>query len=116
VLWAIAHGWREERLAENARAISELGRELHERLATLAGHFGKLKRSIDAVVAAYNAAAGSLETRVLVSARKLKDLGATSTGEIAEVASVDQVPRALSAPELVETVETLELPRARDAA
>jgi DNA recombination protein RmuC len=116
VLWAIAHGWREERLAENARQISDLGRDLHERLGTMAGHFGKLKRSIDAVVAAYNAAAGSLETRVLVSARKLKDLGATSTGEIAEVASVDQVPRALSAPELVETVETLELPRARDAA
>jgi DNA recombination protein RmuC len=82
----------------------------------MAGHFGKLKRSIDAVVSAYNAAAGSLETRVLVSARKLKELGATSTGEIAEVEPVEQVPRALSAPELVESVETLELPRARDAA
>jgi DNA recombination protein RmuC len=116
VLWAIAHGWREERLAENARAISELGRELHERLGTLAGHFGKLKRSIDAVVAAYNAAAGSLETRVLVSARKLKELGATSTGEIAEVDQVDQLPRSLSAPELVEPAEPVELPRARDAA
>jgi DNA recombination protein RmuC len=116
VLWAVAHGWREERLAENARQISDLGRELHERLGTMAGHFGKLKRSIDAVVSAYNAAAGSLETRVLVSARKLKELGATSTGEIAEVEPVEQVPRALSAPELVESVETLELPRARDAA
>jgi len=116
VLWAIAHGWREERLAENARAISELGRELHERLATLAGHFGKLKRSIDAVVAAYNAAAGSLETRVLVSARKLKELGATSTGEIAQLEQVDQVPRSPTAPELVESAEPVELPRARDAA
>jgi DNA recombination protein RmuC len=116
VLWAIAHGWREERLAENARQISDLGRELHERLGTMAGHFGKLKRSIDAVVTAYNAAAGSLETRVLVSARKLKELGATSTGEIAAVEPVEHVPRALSAPELVESVETLELPRARDAA
>jgi DNA recombination protein RmuC len=116
VLWAIAHGWREERLAENARAISELGRELHERLGTLAGHFGKLKRSIDAVVAAYNAAAGSLETRVLVSARKLKELGATSSGEIAQLDQVDQVPRSPSAPELVESTDPVELPRARDAA
>jgi DNA recombination protein RmuC len=116
VLWAIAHGWREERLAENARAISELGRELHERLGTLAGHFGKLKRSIDAVVAAYNAAAGSLETRVLVSARKLKELGATSSGEIAQLEQVDQVPRSPSAPELVESADPVELPRARDAA
>jgi DNA recombination protein RmuC len=116
VLWAIAHGWREERLAENARQISDLGRDLHERLGTLAGHFGKLKRSIDAVVTAYNAAAGSLETRVLVSARKLRDLGATSTGEIQEVEPVDQAPRALNAPELVESAEPVELPRARDAA
>ncbi len=101
VLWAIAHGWREERLAENARAISDLGRDLHTRLGTLAGHFAKLKRSIDAVVRSYNEAAGSLETRVLVSARKLRDLGATATGEIEPVAQVEQIPRAPSAPELM---------------
>jgi DNA recombination protein RmuC len=100
VLWAIAHGWREERLAENARAISELGRELHTRLGTLAGHFAKLKRSIDAVVRSYNDVAGSLETRVLVSARKLRELGATSTGEIEPLAPVEQIPRQLTVPEL----------------
>jgi DNA recombination protein RmuC len=100
VLWAIAHGWREERLAENARAISELGRELHTRLGTLAGHFAKLKRSIDSVVRSYNDATASLETRVLVSARKLRDLGATSTGEIETLAPIEQIPRALTAPEV----------------
>ncbi len=100
VLWAIAHGWREERIAENARAISELGRELYGRLGTLAGHFAKLKRSIDGVVRSYNDAAGSLETRVLVSARRMKELGATSVGEIELLAPVEQAPRPISAPEL----------------
>jgi DNA recombination protein RmuC len=115
VLWAIAHGWREERLAENARAISTLGRELYVRLGTLAGHFSKLKRSIDGVVRSYNDAAGSLESRVLVSARKLKDLGATATGEIEVLPAVEQAPRSLSAPELLPPGEPLELPAA-DAA
>jgi DNA recombination protein RmuC len=116
VLWAIAHGWREERLAENARVISELGRELHGRLGTLAGHFGKLKRSIDSVVSSYNAAAGSLETRVLVSARKLKELGATATGEIEVLEPVEQAPRPLSAPELEDPGGPTERPRAVEAA
>jgi DNA recombination protein RmuC len=116
VLWAIAHGWREERLAENARAISDLGRELHSRLGTLAGHFGKLKRSIDAVVRSYNDAAGSLESRVLVSARRLKDLGATATGDIDMLEPVEQVPRPLSAPEVAEPQELAELPRPAEAA
>jgi DNA recombination protein RmuC len=116
VLWAIAHGWREERLAENARAISELGRELHGRLSTLAGHFGKLKRSIESVVRSYNDAAGSLETRVLVSARRLKDLGATATGEIELLEPVEQAPRPLSAAELVEPVDAADLRRKLDAA
>jgi DNA recombination protein RmuC len=117
VLWAIAHGWREERLAENARAISELGRDLHTRIGTLAGHFAKLKRSIDSVVRTYNDAAGSLESRVLVSARRLKDLGTTSTGEIEVLEPVEQIARPLSAPELAAMDhDALELPAARDAA
>jgi DNA recombination protein RmuC len=109
VLWAIAHGWREERLAQNAREISELGRDLHGRLGTLAEHFGKLRRSIESVVRSYNDAAGSLESRVLVSARRLKDLGTTATGEIDVLESVETVPRQLNAPELAE-------PRALDDA
>jgi DNA recombination protein RmuC len=100
VLWAIAHGWREERVAENARAISELGRELYGRIGTLAGHFSKLKRSIDSVVRTYNEAAGSLESRVLVSARRMKDLGATAVGDIEVLEPVEHAPRTLSAPEL----------------
>ncbi len=119
VLWAIAHGWREERLAENARAISELGRDLYTRLGTLAGHFGKLRRSIESVVRSYNEAAGSLESRVLVSARRLKELGATSTGEIEVLEPVEHAPRPLSAPELVSVGDEppeADMPRALDAA
>ena len=112
VLWAIAHGWREERIAENARHISELGRDLHGRLATMGTHFAKLGRSLDSAVKAYNETAGSLESRVLVGARRFKDLGATSTGEITELEPIERATRPTTAPELQQDDE----PRALDAA
>jgi DNA recombination protein RmuC len=115
VLWAVAHGWREERIAENARRISELGRDLYNRLGTLGGHFTRLGRSLDATVRAYNDAAGSLESRVLVGARRFKELGATSTGEIKPAAPVQRTVRPLAAPELVGEGEQTQLPEA-DAA
>jgi DNA recombination protein RmuC len=114
VLWAIAHGWREERIAENARRISELGRDLHSRLATMGTHFAKLGRSLDSAVKAYNDTAASLESRVLVGARRFKDLGATATGEIAEMQPLERSVRPVTAPELVESTE--QPTRALDAA
>jgi DNA recombination protein RmuC len=92
LLRAIAYGWRQEQIARNAQEISDLGRELHERLGTLAGHFDDLRRGLDRAVEGYNRAVGSLETRVLVSARRFKDLGVTAD-ELAEVPAIEQVTR-----------------------
>jgi DNA recombination protein RmuC len=96
LLRAVAYGWREARLAESARQISELGRTLYERLGTLAGHFDKLRRALENAVEAYNDAAGSLERRVLAAARRFQDLGAAGSSEIATLNTVDRVPRRLA--------------------
>jgi DNA recombination protein RmuC len=77
LLRTVAHGWRHEALAERAREIHRLGRELHERLGTMSGHLGKLGRSLDGAVTAYNQTVGSWESRVLVAARRFEDLDAT---------------------------------------
>ena len=78
LLRTVAHAWTQEALAEKARDIHRLGRELHERLATMSSHFDKVGRSLTAAVGAYNQAVGSLEARVLVSARRLSELEVTS--------------------------------------
>ena len=98
LLRAVAYGWQQEKLAENAAKISQLGRELHDRVATLAGHFHKLGRRLDGAVAAYNDAVGSLESRVLVSARRFSELGAGSSANIDELEVVDHRSRPLRAP------------------
>jgi DNA recombination protein RmuC len=77
LLRTVAHGWRHEALADQAREIHRVGRDLHERLGTMSGHLGKLGRSLDTAVAAYNQAVGSWESRVLVAARRFEDLDVT---------------------------------------
>jgi DNA recombination protein RmuC len=77
LLRTVAHGWRHESLADRAREIHALGRDLHERLGTMGGHLGKLGRSLDGAVAAYNQTVGSWESRVLVAARRFEELDAT---------------------------------------
>lgn len=102
LLKAVAYGWRQEAVAENARAVSDLGRELHKRIGDMAGHLSRLGDAIDRSVAAYNAAVGSIESRVLVSARKLKELEAAGPEDVvAPLEPVDREPRRLAAAELV---------------
>ncbi len=97
LLRAVAYGWRHERLAENAQAISDLGRELHERLRTMAEHFERLGGHLDRAVSAYNDAIGSIERRVLVTARRLKETGVGVTEEIPVLEGIDRSSRALAA-------------------
>ncbi len=82
LLRAVAYGWREEDVAANARLISEVGRELYDRIRGFAEHFSKVGDGLHRASTGYNAAVGSLERRVLPSARKLKDLHATTDDEI----------------------------------
>jgi len=100
LLRAVAYGWRQETIAESAKAISDLGRELYSRLATLTDHFAKVGRGLDTAVRSYNEAVGSLETRVLPSARKFRDHGVSPTAELARLDGVERSVRPVTAPEL----------------
>jgi len=96
LLRAIAYGWRQEAIAANAQEISELGAELYKRIADLGGHWIDIGRNLSRTVEAFNSAVGSLESRVLVSARRFRELGAASTAaDIATVEPVEKAPRAL---------------------
>ncbi len=95
LLTTVAHTWRQESLAENYREVARIGKELYERLATFSEHFEDLRKKLDGGVQAYNKAVGSFEGRVLVSARRLRDLEVTTGAEIPLAETVDVVPRAL---------------------
>src|SRR5579859_5369560 len=96
LLKAVAYGWNQEKLARNAQQISALGKELHERLRKLAGHITGVGTNLDRAVEAYNQAIGSLENRVLVSARKFAELGASVVEDIPELEPIETTSRALS--------------------
>jgi DNA recombination protein RmuC len=101
MLRAVAYGWKQEALARNAQEISELGRQLYDRMSTMAGHWSRVGKNLGDAVGAYNSAVASLETRVLVSARRFKELKAVPDGrEIGEIAQVETLPRALQVAEL----------------
>jgi DNA recombination protein RmuC len=102
LLRAVAYGWRQEALATNAKEVADLGRELFERIAKLAEHWTRVGKGLDNAVTAYNQSVGSLETRVLVSARRLRDLRAAPDHvEIPPIEPVERTTRELQAPELL---------------
>jgi DNA recombination protein RmuC len=96
LLKAINYGWNQEKLARNAHEISALGKELHDRLRKLATHITGIGTNLDRAVDAYNQAVGSLESRVLVSARKFAELGAPAAEEIPAVEPIEKSTRSLS--------------------
>ena len=100
LLRAVAFGWRQEGLARSAREVSRLGKELYERLATMGAHLGDVGRQLDRAVSSYNSAVGTLESRVLVSARRFRDLDADAGPELAELLPVERAARELQAAEL----------------
>ncbi|MBI5406554.1 MAG: DNA recombination protein RmuC [Nitrospirae bacterium] len=98
LLKAIAYGWQQEQMTKNAQQISMLGKELYERISTLAGHFEETGNALEKAVAAYNRAVGSLESRILPSVRRFKELGVTGAEEIPVLEQIDQKPRGIDVP------------------
>jgi DNA recombination protein RmuC len=101
LLLVIHHGWRQARMAESAQQISDLGRELYERLRTLGRHFEGMRKGLLQANKSYDEAVGALERRVLPGARKFAELGAGGGDEIGQLEPIDQQPRAVTAQELL---------------
>jgi DNA recombination protein RmuC len=99
LLRAVAYGWRQERIAENAQAVGELGRQLYERMKTLAEYIDSIGSGLKSATEAYNKAIGSIESRILPSARKFRELGTTTAPEIPQIEPIDLELRKLDVPE-----------------
>jgi DNA recombination protein RmuC len=110
MLKGIAFAWRQERIAHNAERISELGRELYQRLAVTATHVETVGTSLARAVEAYNRAVGSLESRVLPAARRFRELGSAPDTEIEPLQPVQASVRAVQAPEFQNLLEIVEAP------
>jgi len=102
LLWSAAHGWREERIAEEAQAIGAAGRELYDRVDVLARHLADLGRHLGGAVDSHDKFVGSMERMFLPAARRLKELHATAAEDIPGLAAIGRAPRAPQAPELAE--------------
>jgi DNA recombination protein RmuC len=95
LLTTVAHSWRQEAITENYREVARLGKEFYERLATFADRFDEIRKRLDGAVQAYNEAAGSFESRILVSARRLRELEVTTAAELPPADPIERVPRVL---------------------
>ena len=114
LLRAVHYGWQQETIAEGARQISDLGRELYKRLSTMGAHVSKLGRSLDGAVKSYNETVGSLERQVLPQARRFEQHGITGI-EPPELVPIDRQTRALSAQELIGDTHGRRRSRSRSA-
>ena len=113
LLRTVGYAWRQEALANNAQKVLDLGRELHGRLATMGRHLSRLGGQLESAVKSYNDTVASVESRVLVTARRFTELKVT-TDELAAPAQLSTVPKQVQAPEMVAsaTDSLLELPEA----
>jgi DNA recombination protein RmuC len=100
LLKAVSYGWKQETVAANAERVAELGRELHKRVSDLAGHVARLGKHLAGSVESYNAFVGSLESRVLPTARRFRELEAAGAEIVPEIGPVDSVTRVAQVPEL----------------
>ncbi len=98
LLRAVAYGWRQEQMAKSAQQVSDLGKQLYERLGVFIGHLSNVGRRLRSTTEAFNQAVGSLEARVLPSARRFRDLGAAGGEELGQLEPVDVQPRGLPEP------------------
>jgi DNA recombination protein RmuC len=96
LLKAVSYGWRQEQMAANAQEVSRLGKDLYDRLRTFTSHFADIGKGLDRAIESYNKGVGSLEGRVLVTARKFKERGAMPGEEIETVEPIDKSTRALN--------------------
>ncbi|MBI2743630.1 MAG: DNA recombination protein RmuC [Chlamydiales bacterium] len=100
LLRSVSYGWKQESLSRHAEELEQLGQELYKRMVDMCGHFTKTGRSLGTAVESFNKAMGSFESRVLVSARKFKEMGATSSAiELDSIDLVEKIPRELQLPE-----------------
>ena len=99
LLRAVAYGWRQEQLAQNAQAISDLGKQVYDRLGTLTSHLADVGSALERANQAYNRAVGSMEARLFPAARRFQELGVASGEGITAVQPVETTPRRINAPE-----------------
>ena len=105
LLRAVAYGWRQEQIAKNAQEISDLGKQIYERMRTMTEHIADIGKGLEKANAAYNSAVGSMEARVLPAARRFKDLGSATGNDITALSPIETTPRTLTAPEVKEDKE-----------
>ena len=108
LLKAVAYGWQQEKVATHAKMVSELGRELYERFSVLAGHFSRLGGHLDKAVGSYNNAVRSTESRLLVTARKFKELGSGSEKIVEPLTPIEKITLLPQSGELTEAEEEKE--------
>ncbi len=109
LLKAVDYGWRQEKLAENSEQISAMGKDLYDRLFKLADHFARLGTTLDRAVQAYNETVGSFERRVVVQAKRFKELGVPAKQDISDVTWIDRTARQLERRDLPKRTEKEEL-------